>query len=206
MSVFVAPLLLHAEFISSKWTLKQVQGDVGFHNKPPSFSHIRHPELGSGSIEQLTLTHRGQAKTNRQINPMRVCGIDQVDFPGAMPVLQLLFSRYGRVHTDKNLEMHQPVNRISGRMAGGQTAAMLRQALEQIRRNADVQRAVVFARKYINAWCFFLFNSKSLAETWTLKQVQGDVNFYVTSPKPGTLNLFQGPSGNPELTARGAHD
>ena len=206
MTVFVAPSIRNPKPGSPKWTLKQVQGDGWGKRTDNHCKNTRHPELGSGSIEQLTLSHRGQAKTNRQIKPMRVCGIDQVDLPRAVPVLQLLLTRYGRVHAGKNLEMDQPVNGVFGRMAAGQRAAMLRQTLEQVRRNADVQRAIVLARKYIDAWCFFLFHSKSLAAKWTLKQVQGDVNFYVTSPKPVTLTLFQGPSGNPELTARGAHD
>ena len=166
MNVLVAPLLLHAEFISSKWALNQVQGD-GWGKRTDNYcENTRHPELVSGSIGQLTLPHRGQAKTNRQINPMRVCGIDQIDFAGTMPVLQLLLTRYGRVHTGKNLKMHQPVNGIFGRMAGGKPMAMLRQALEQIRRNADVQRSIVFARKYINAWCFFLFHLNVLSAKW----------------------------------------
>jgi hypothetical protein len=114
--------------------------------------------------------------------------------------------------------MHQPVNRIFGGMSGRHTAPMLRKPFEQVRRYADIKRTIMLACKYIYAWDFLVSHALDTAAKWTLKQVQGDVNCYRddvnfgkmsrrnSHPHTVTLNLFQGPSGNPKLTVRIPHD
>jgi hypothetical protein len=69
----------------------------------------------------------------------------------------------------------------------------------------------MLACKYIYARSFFVSHTLDSAAKWTLKQVQGDVNsgklFRMNSNLHAvTLNLFQGPSGDPKLTVRNAHD
>ncbi len=200
--------LSHRWRLAAKWTLKRVQGDVNF-IEMCRYCQLRHPELVSGPIAQLPLRYRWETQPNRQINPMRVCRVNQVDLPRAMPILQLLLTRNGGLHRAEGFKMHKAMDRISGSMAGGQITTMLRQTFEQIRRNADVQRAVKLACKYIYARLLFLSHQWSLAAKWTLKQVQGDdlgnqtryfTKIYVT------LNLFQGLSSMGQPTARSTHD
>jgi hypothetical protein len=180
--------------------------------------NIRHPELVSGSIAQRFLSYRRHSQPDSQIHPVRIFGINQINFPRPMPILQLLLTRNRRLHRAKNLKMHQPVNRIFGSMSRRHTAAMLRKPLEQVGRYADVQRPIMLACKYIYARGFLVSHALESAAKWTLKQVQGDVNYYQggvnlgemfhinSNPHAVTLNLFQGPSGNYKLTVRCPHD
>ena len=168
----------------------------------------RHPELVSplvtvvpGSIGRLSLPHRRHSQPNRQIHPVRIFGINQIDFPRPMPIFQLLLARNRGLHRAKNLKMHQSVNRIFGSMSRRHTAPMSRKPLEQVRRYADIKRTIMLACKYIYAWGFFVSHTLDSAAKWTLKQVQGDVNFGKMFRKNSnlhtvTLNLFQGPSRN----------
>ena len=169
----------------------------------------RHPELVSGSIAQSPLCYRLHSQPNSQINPMRVRGVNQVDLPRAVPILQLLLPRNRGLHRAKNLKMHQDIYGVFGRVSRRQPVTMLRQALEQVGSYADVQRTIKLACKYIYARLFFLAHRWSVASTWTLKQVQGDdlrnqtryfTKIYVT------LNLFQGPSSIGQSAARSTHD
>ena len=105
---------------------------------------------------------------------MRIFGINQVDFPLTMPVLQLLFARNGSLHRAEQFKVDQPVNRIFGSMPRRKPAPMLRQSFQQVRSHADVERAVKLARKNIYARLLFLSHRRSLAAKWALKQVQGD--------------------------------
>ena len=134
----------------------------------------RHPELVSGSIVTLVLPNRRQAQPNRQINPLRIFGIDEVDFPWTMPVFQLLLAPDGGLHCAEKLKMHQTVNRIIGSMAWRQVIAMLRKPFQQFRTYADVERALMSAGKNIHARLLFLSHRQSITAKWTLKQVQGD--------------------------------
>ena len=108
---------------------------------------------------------------------MRIRVINQVNLPSAVPILQLFFARNRRLHRAKNFKMHQPVNGIFGSMTRRHAAAMLRKPLQQVGRDADVQRSIMLACKYIYARGFFISHALESAAKWTLKQVQGDVNF-----------------------------
>ena len=174
-------------------------------------SQNRHPELVSGSIGQLFLRYRRETQPNRQIHPMRIFGVNQIYFPSAVPIFQLLLARNRRLHRAKNFKMHQPVNGIFGSMSRRHTAAMLRKPLQQVGRDANVQRSIMLACKYIYARGFLAFHALESAAKWTLKQVQGDVTFCKmfhmnSNPHTVTLNLFQGPSRNSKLTAKCPHD
>ncbi len=174
-------------------------------------SQNRHPELVSGSIAQLFLPYRRKTEPDRQIHPMRIFGVNQIDLPCPMPILQLLLPRNRGLHRPKNLKMHQPVNRIFGRMSRRHTTPMLRNPLQQVRGNADIKRSVMLACKYIYAGFFFISHALESAAKWTLKQVQGDVNFRKmfrlnSHSHAVTLNSFQGLSCNSKLTVRCLHD
>ena len=135
---------------------------------------LRHPELVSGSIVRSVPPYRWQTQSNRQINPLRIFGIDKIDFPRPMPVLQLLLASNGCLHRAEQFEMDQAINRIFGSMAWRRMTAMLRKPLEQVGSYAGVKRAVKLASKDIYARLLFLSHQRSLAAKWTLKQVQGD--------------------------------
>jgi hypothetical protein len=134
----------------------------------------RHPELVSGSIAPHTPPYRRQTQSYRQINPFRVDLIDQVYLPRPMPILQLLFAGNRGGHVRKHFEVYQPVDGIFGRMSRRRFGAILRQAFEQIRRNANVYRAIALTDKDIDARVSLISHWRSLAAKWTLKQVQGD--------------------------------
>ena len=185
--------------------------NITCHHKITCHRNIRHPELVSGAIGRLTLPHRWQTQPDSQIHPVRIRVVNQIDFPRPMPIFQLLLARNRGLHRAKNLKMHQSVNRIFGSMPGCHTAPMLRKPLEQVRRDTDIKRTIMLACKYIYARSFFVSHTLDSAAKWTLKQVQGDVNFgkmfrMNSNLHAVTLNLFQGPSGDPKLTVRNAHD
>ena len=138
---------------------------------------IRHPELVSGSIGQLFLRYRRQTQPNRQIHPMRIFGVNQIYLPSAVPILQLFFARNRRLHRAKNFKMHQPVNGIFRSMSRRHAAAMLRKPLQQVRRDANVQRSIMLACNYVYAGRLFISHALESAAQWTLKQVQGDANW-----------------------------
>jgi hypothetical protein len=69
----------------------------------------------------------------------------------------------------------------------------------------------MLACKYIYAGFFFISHALESAAKWTLKQVQGDVNFRKmfrlnSHSHAVTLNSFQGLSCNSKLTVRCLHD
>jgi hypothetical protein len=143
--------------VASRWTLKQVQGD----------------ERGkSGRL------YRFETQTHRQIAPMRVVGFDQVDFPVAVPVLQLFFARYGGRHVGEELVSDKPINGMARRKAFDCAGAVLVEARDQVGRHADVKRSVMLAGEDVDAGLFGHRFSQiepvELASRWTLKQVQGD--------------------------------
>ena len=165
---------------------------------------IRHPELVSGSIGQLFLRYRRQTQPNRQIHPMRISVINQVNLPSAVPILQLLLARNRGLHRAKNFKMHQPVNGIFGRMSRRHTAPMLREPLQQVGRDADVQRSIMLACEYIYARGFFISHALESAAKWTLKQVQGDVNFGKMSRVDSNLRTATYRCGQLSAIATGA--
>ena len=100
--------------------------------------------------------------------------VDQIDFPGPMPVFQLLFAPDRWLHFAKQFKVNKAVNRIFRAVAGRRAVAMLPHAPDKVRRHANVERAVKLARKDVDARLFFLSHLLILAAKWTLKQVQGD--------------------------------
>jgi hypothetical protein len=137
----------------------------------------RHPELVSGSIGSGILPQRRHTQPNRKVSPNRVPFVDQIDFPRSMPILQLFFARNRAFHVAKHFKMHQPVNRIFRRMSGHRIIAVLPNAREQVRRHANVERAVKLARKDIDTRVFLCSHRRNITAKWTLKQVQGDEFF-----------------------------
>ena len=134
----------------------------------------RHPELVSGSIARHTRSKRGQAQPHRQVMPIAIGRVDQVDLPLPVPVLELLLARDRGDHVAKHLKMDQQVHFVTRRKPRRRRIAVLPKAGDEIGRHADIQRAVVPARQNIDARVALLPHGPECAAKWTLKQVQGD--------------------------------
>ena len=134
----------------------------------------RHPELVSGPIVPHVRSKRRQPQPHRQVRPMRVALVDQVDFPRPVPVLELLLAGNCGVHVAKHLEVHKAVDCVAAREPRQRVIAMLPQPRDQIGSDADVERAEGLAREDIDAGLAFLPHGPELGARWTLKQVQGD--------------------------------
>jgi hypothetical protein len=105
---------------------------------------------------------------------MRVIGVDKIDLPRPVPVLQLFLPRNRGRHVGEQFIMHKSVDRIYGRVTRRKVVAMLIYALGQVRRHAYVSRAIKFAGQNIDAGLFLFSHRLNNAAKWTLKQVQGD--------------------------------
>ena len=116
--------------------------------------HHRHPKLASGSISSRNRSYRVQPKTHRQIRPRQILGLNQIDFPLPMPILQLLLALDRRRHVFEKLEADEAINGISRRKPPAFHLPMLNHPRQQVRRNADIQRPVMLACKDINAGLF----------------------------------------------------
>ena len=136
----------------------------------------RHPELVSGSISRFDRSQRRQAQLDRKVGPMRVRLVDQIDLPRPMPVLELFLAGDCADHVAEHLKMDQTVNLVTRGKPWRRTIAVLPHPAEQIRRNPDIQRAVVSARQNIDARVTLLTHGPEPVAKWTLKQVQGDGN------------------------------
>ena len=137
----------------------------------------RHPELVSGSIFPHTRSKRGEAQPHRKVAPLGVRAVDQIDLPRSLPVFQLLLAGNRALHVAEHLEVNEPVDRIAGREALGHTFAVLPQSLHQVRRHADVSRAVVPAGEDVDAGVALNWHNSKHAARWMLKQVQHDEVF-----------------------------
>ena len=141
-------------------------------NTPPY--HIRHPELVSGSIPRFTRSQRRQAQPNGKVSPVQVLLLDQIDLPRSVPVLELLLARDRGDHVAIDFEMNQAVDFVTPGKSRQRIIAMLPKPTDQIRGYAHIKRAVVPARKDVDARKAFLPHGAESGARWTLKQVQGD--------------------------------
>jgi hypothetical protein len=107
---------------------------------------------------------------------MRVIGVNQINFPRPMPVLQLLLPRNRRCHVREQFIMNKAVNAVFRGKTIGVFIAMLIDTLHQIGRNSDVKRAIKATRKDIDAGLFLFSHRLNNAAKWTLKQVQGNIS------------------------------
>lgn len=166
----------------------------GLHGQSHEHS-FRHPEHVSGSISPRSqavigsrwilkrvqpgscvksATNRRQPQIDRQINPLRVFRFNQIDLPRTMPVFQLFLSRDRAGHVVEHFKADKAIYSIFRCISGRQLVAVLVKALDQVRRNADVQRTVGLAGEDVDAGLFHLSHGRYMDAPWTLKQVQGD--------------------------------
>ncbi len=138
------------------------------------FSPNRHPELVSGSISRFARRQRVEAEADSKVAPVRIARLDEVDFPGSVPVLQLLLASDRGAHIAVHLEPDQPLDEMSSGEAESDLFAMLPQAGFKVGGHADVERAARLAGKDVDAGGALATHRAGSAARWTLKQVQGD--------------------------------
>ena len=105
---------------------------------------------------------------------MRVFRFDQVDLPLPPPVLELLLAGNRGEHVAMHLEPDEALYAVLAGKSFERSGPMLPQPHHQVRRYADVKRAVVPAGKDVDARIALLSHVSDSAARWTLKQVQGD--------------------------------
>jgi len=141
----------------------------------------RHPELVSGSILQRARSDRFKAEPHREVAPFRVRAVDEVDLPVAVPAFQLLFTRNGAFHVTEHFEVNEAIDIVARGEAGRATIAVLADPLHQVRRNTNVEGAVVPAGEDVDARVPFVRHGSDDAARWMLKQVQHDEVFWEAS-------------------------
>ena len=96
-------------------------------------------------------TQRRQAQFLRQIAPIRVRRLDQLDLPFPLPILDLFFARDRGVHRPGEFEPDERFDAIAFGEAVEGAVAVLANALDQVRGDAGVERAVARAGGDIDA-------------------------------------------------------
>jgi hypothetical protein len=112
----------------------------------------RHPELDSGSGRSHSRTKRLEAEVNREIDPLEIFALNQVDLPLPVPVFQLLFTRDGGGHFVEHLVSDKRVNGITRRMPCDNRVTMLKKSPDEVRRHTNVKHPMRLARQNIYAW------------------------------------------------------
>ena len=137
-------------------------------------TQVRHPELVSGPIPRFARSKRRKSQRYRQVRPMRIAGVDEIDLPLPVPAFKLLFPQDGRLHVAKQLVMDQHLHSVLRSEPGHGVGTMLYEPDQQIGCDADVNRAVRLARKDVDARLALLPHEPECAGQWVLKQVQDD--------------------------------
>ena len=96
-------------------------------------------------------SRRIEAQSHREVGPVRVLPLDQIAFPVATPVLELLLARDRRLHRLVHLEPDQAVDGILLCEPAERPRAVLGQPLHQVRCDADVERAMLPRGEHVDA-------------------------------------------------------
>jgi hypothetical protein len=139
-----------------------------------SHPYTRHPELVSGSSFPPRRSKRLEAQSHRQIDPIRVVALDQIELPLTMPTLQLFFPQDRALHVAEHLVADEAVDLLAPGEPAGDALAVLPKALFEVGGYADVKRTARLAGEDIDARMALYRHGAVPAEKWTLKQVQGD--------------------------------
>jgi hypothetical protein len=89
-----------------------------------------------------------------QVFPLWVKPLYQIHFIGSAPILYLLLSGYRIFYVVMNLIIDKLVNIVFFREAISKIALVFKNSPREIRRHADIQRAVVAACHDVNVPCF----------------------------------------------------
>ena len=134
----------------------------------------RHPELVSGPIMRFARSKRWQTQPHRQVGPMRIARVEQIDFPLPMPALQLLLAQDCRFHFAEQFIVDEHVDCVARGEPRQRIVAMLPQARDEVGGDADVDCAVGLTRKDVDARELLITHGPDIEAKWVLKQVQDD--------------------------------
>ena len=135
----------------------------------------RHPELVSGPIVPHVRSKRRQPQPHRQVRPMRVALVDQVDFPRPVPAFKLFFAQDCRFHPAEQLKVDETMNAVTRGMSRQRVIAMLPKPTDQMGSHANVKRSIKPTGQNVDARLLVLSSHAwNDAAKWALKQVQGD--------------------------------
>ena len=135
----------------------------------------RHPELVSGPIFRFVRSNRQQTQPYRQIRPVGVTGVDQIDLPLPAPVLELFFPQDRQFHRAAQFVMDKAMDMVARSVPRKRVVAVLPHPRDQVRRHSDVKRSVKPTGQNVDARLLVLFrHALNDAVKWALKQVQGD--------------------------------
>ena len=124
----------------------------------------------------------------------RVGGLDELDFPVALPVFQLFFAGDGFDDLAMNFVPYQAVGFVLLGETGDEAFAVLPDAFDQVRRDPDVERAVgaagqdVDVRGFVHAGHFALSPERegSVAQTNLGSRLRGNDGLAVAGNRKGT--------------------
>jgi hypothetical protein len=95
-----------------------------------------------------------KANSRRQIMPIWILALDEIDFPLAMPAFELLLACDGRRHVIKLLKSDKMVDTVALGEAFDRPRPMLPKTRNQIGRDSDVERAIGAAGEDVDARLF----------------------------------------------------
>ena len=106
---------------------------------------------GGGGGQRPSLAQRRQPQFLGQIAPIGVRRLDQFDLPLPLPIFDLLFARDRGVHRPGGFEPDERFDAVTFCEAVEAAVAVLADALDQVRGDAGVERAVARAGHDIGA-------------------------------------------------------
>ena len=110
---------------------------------------------GIVAVRRARSAHWYEPQVQRQIVPLRIVLLDQVELPVAVPVLQLLLAGDRAGHVLEHLEPDETVDGMALRETWNGAGSVLVQALERVTRHTDVERAATAARQNVDARAAF---------------------------------------------------
>jgi hypothetical protein len=107
--------------------------------------------LPSFSSSQRKLGSMGASRREVcEFTPIWIDGLNEFDFPGALPSLHGFFSRNSVTDIKEMLDIDKSSDIVAAGKAGNEFVFMLKDATRQIAGNADIKRAIFFAGENIN--------------------------------------------------------
>ncbi len=123
-----------------------------------------------------------------QINPMQVHFFNNSEFPSAVPLFDLLLALYGILHKMMVLVPYQRFQSICLGEAFEPAVLVVPDTIPERTRDANVHRAAIKVRHYINGWPFFFPHHLTQSCRFTSVNKSGAPAF------AGVTELFEGAS------------
>ncbi len=105
---------------------------------------------------------------------MRIALFNQIDFPLAAPVFQLLLAGNGLFHRFKGFVVNKSMDFVARGESGKSAVSVLPEPTNKMGRYANIERSVSATRKDVGAGKALLPHASDCVAGWMLKQVQHD--------------------------------